>query len=181
MRIALDVQHINKPAKPYDKGASYKRLTEAYAVENYFRYTRALLEEDGHEVHSGFFGSYRDRHEQVNRYDFDLYIAGHLNAGKGKYSLVCHTTTAYPRTRKIAEILLDEFCERLHTTKASTPIWELGPKDRGWSCIKHTKCSAILIEPLFIDNVLHHEMIISGEATVKIAEAIREAVRRWEI
>ncbi len=171
-RIAIDVQHLGKPNKPADRGAIYGSYQEADLVLKYATLAFQELTAKGYEVFLITSGTYAERHEWINRHGIDLYLACHLNAGRGRYSLVEYTHNAGQRTREIAKIMADNFKTILGTSAAK--VWEIAKAGRGASCLKNTRPSALLLEPLFIDNEKHLQ--IATEKPELIAQAIVQSV-----
>jgi len=171
-RIAIDVQHMGKPNKPADRGASHGSYQEADLVLKYATLAFQELTAKGYEAFLITSGTYAERHEWINRHGIDLYLACHLNAGGGRYSLVEHYYNAGQRTRKIAGIMAENFKAILGTSAAK--VWEIPKDGRGAACLKNTRPSALLLEPLFIDNERHLE-IASGKPDL-IAQAIVQSV-----
>ena len=101
-----------------------------------------------------------------------MYLACHLNAGGGRYSLVEHYYNARQRTRKIAGIMAENFKAILGTSAAK--VWEIPKDGRGGACLKNTRPSALLLEPLFIDNEEH--LRIAAQKPELIAKAIVRSV-----
>jgi N-acetylmuramoyl-L-alanine amidase len=185
MRIVLDIQHINKPHNARDRGASFEGIREVDLTFDYLNETRKLLEKEGHVVFFGLSGTYEERHSFVNeRIKPDLYIAGHVNAGRGSYSLIEVDYRASERTLEIAEKMRDSFLFELPVEESF--IWklfrkghfELTPAFIGFKCIKGVKCSALLLEPLFIDNEEHLNVLLNDPK--RIARAIVKGIEDWE-
>ncbi len=171
-RIAIDVQHLGKPNKPVDRGASYGGYQEADLVLRYATLAFQELTAKGYEVFLITSGTYAERHEWINRHGIDLYLACHLNAGGGSYSLVEYYYDAGQRTRELAHIMADNFKAILGTSAAK--VWEIAKDGRGAACLKNTKPSALLLEPLFIDNEGH--LRIAAKKPELIAKAIVQSV-----
>ncbi len=171
-RIAIDVQHMGKVNKPFDRGASHGGYQEADLVLKYATLAFQELTRKGYEAFLITSGTYAERHEWINRHGIDLYFACHLNAGGGRYSLVEYYYDASQRTRAIAKIMADNLKAILGTSAAK--IWEIAKDGRGAACLKNTRPSALLIEPLFIDNEEH--LNIAAEKPELIAKAIVQSV-----
>jgi len=158
-RIGIDVQHLGKVNKPFDRGASHGGYNEADLVLKYATLTFQELTRQGYEVFLITSGTYAERHDWINRHGIDLYLACHLNAGGGRYSLVEYYHDAGQRTREIARIMADNFRTILGTSAAK--IWEIPKDGRGAACLKGTRPSALLLEPLFIDNEAHLSIAVN--------------------
>jgi|SRR3989344_1780925 len=185
MIIALDIQHLNKPPSASnpksskDRGVAYGTLTEVDISTVYANLARQLLDKAGHTVYMGFTGEYSERQSLAVRMKTDVYIACHVNAGKGSYSLIEIKKKSSGKDLPYAQILLDALLSKLGTKKASTPIWELQEGDRGFSCISNTQMVSLLLEPFFIDNDEYYKKVLTGELQEQIAQAILEAVTKW--
>jgi N-acetylmuramoyl-L-alanine amidase len=174
-RIVLDVQHMGKPNKPADRGASHNGYQEADLALNYATLAFQELTTKGYETFLITSGTYAERHVWVNRHGIDLYLACHLNAGGGRYSLVEHYYDAGQRTREIAKIMAENFKTVLGTSAGK--VWEIPKDGRGAVCLSGTRPSALLLEPLFIDNPQHQ--IIAVERPHLIAQAIIETISNY--
>lgn len=177
MRIVLDYQHINKPNHPKDRGARMSdNVSEVDLVIKYMNQLRMILEDNGHEVFFGLSGSYPERHKFVNDVIRpDLYLAGHLNAGGGRYALVELDHRARRKTIQIAKLIAEEFIIKLPVSKCTSKF--LKPDDRGFTCIGGVNCSAIILEPLFLDNDEHSKVL--NEYPGNIAIAIARGIQRY--
>jgi N-acetylmuramoyl-L-alanine amidase len=178
-RIGIDVQHCGKPGKPFDRGATYGGYQEADLVLKYATLTFQELTDKGYEAFLITSGSYAERHAWVNKHGIDLYLACHLNAGGGRYSLVEYCWNAGHKTREIAKIMADNFKTILGTSAAK--VWEISKDGRGATCLKNTRPSALLLEPLFIDNDKHLQVAVNQpelivEAIIKTIETHTEVV-----
>ena len=171
-RVAIDVQHMGKPHKPLDRGASYQGYQEADLVLKYATLTFQELTRKGYEAFLITSGSYTERHDWINKHGIDLYLACHLNAGGGSYSLVEYCWNAGEKTKKLAHIMADNFKNTLGTSAAK--VWEIAKGGRGESCIKNTRPSALLLEPVFLDVRSHlHIATVQPEL---IARAIAKTI-----
>ncbi len=185
--VVLDFQHINKPNRPKDRGASYpghidskiKAFNEVDIVIEYMNKMRIGLEKSGHKVVFGLSGFYGQRHTQVNDMfpGANLYIAGHINAGGGSYARVEVDYRAGSSTRRIAGLVSDNFAKKLPVSRSE--VTTLRKTSRGFSCINGVRCSAILLEPLFIDYKSHREFMSKQSGTKAIADSVIEAVNVW--
>jgi len=174
-RIALDVQHMGKPHRPYDRGASCAGYYEADLVLRYAGLAYQQLVAKRYEVFLLTSGRYSERHEWVNKHGVELYLACHLNAGGGSYSLVEYYYDAGQKTREIASVFADCFRRVLGTSNAK--VWEIPKGGRGAVCLEGTRPSALLLEPLFIDNTVHFELVVHQPELV--AKAIVRAIEEY--
>jgi N-acetylmuramoyl-L-alanine amidase len=197
LKIALDIGHLYKDSQPLDRGAFYKGMYESDIVRNYMQKTYNLLEgDDRFEVYISdpytkiLVGDYWKRREWVNKNftEKDIYIQGHLNAGRGNYGMLLAVNDLLSITlREIgygAEIvkalqrkLKIPFKDRMDTIEKSTGIYYLKPDERGYSILTRFKCPAFILEPCFIDNDKHFDRLVNRDWTDKIAEGLTEAFK----
>jgi N-acetylmuramoyl-L-alanine amidase len=163
---------MGKPNKPFDRGASNNGYQEADLAMSYATLAFQELTSKGYEAFLITSGTYAERHDWINRHAIDLYLACHLNAGGGRYSLIEHYYDAGQRTREIAKIMADNFKSILGTS--SGKVWEIAKNGRGATCLKETRPSALLLEPLFVDNDSHLHIAVNQPE--QIAQAIVETI-----
>lgn len=170
-KIAIDVQHIGKSAHSRSIGAKFEdnleaKITMDYATKLYWR----LYDIDLHPVLLTY-GSYISRHIWMCNYEFDLYLACHVNAGGGDYSLVMIKENPRQDVLHFARDMSASFHRILGTSKPSH--WTIGEKDRGFMCIERVRCPAFILEPFFIDDPKFVD--ISGIPS-KVALAIEHVI-----
>lgn len=150
VRIAIDVQHIGKSAYSRGIGASYNGNLEAeivmdYATKLYWRLYYANLYPT-----LLTYGKYIDRHTWMENQGFDLYLACHVNAGGGSYSLVEIKDNPSVDVLHLARDVSSSLFKILGTSRPST--WVIDKDSRGWSCFADVTCPALILEPFFIDD-----------------------------
>jgi N-acetylmuramoyl-L-alanine amidase len=79
--------------------------------------------------------------------------------------------------REIAKIMADNFKTILKTSAGK--VWEIPKDGRGTVCLKGTRPSALLLEPLFIDNDEHLKISVNkpeliAKSIVKTIESYNE-------
>lgn len=180
--ICLDAQHLNKPNRPHDAGASADingdgDVTwdeyEARFTREYFSRLRRRLEQRDFAVIDGFSGTYAERNRRADELGASLYIAGHMNAGGGDYGMVGVDWRA-PRgglSRFLAGRIADEWRARIPLGRVR--VQDLRP--RGWTLagfntIGRCVCPSLLWEPLFMDTPMHREML--NNEPERVLEAI---------
>lgn len=169
--VVLDVQHKGKKSAPSDLGASFQGLIEALEVQKIFEALKEKLIENGYSVvllteDVGQSMDYGERHRYVNqKYNYSIYLAGHLNAGGGNYGLFGYGNKSY------ASIFADTFEEYL---PFDYRIYEVNEKVRGYACIDGVYSKAVLCEPLFIDNFEHRKYL--KEYFERLVEAYYQAI-----
>ncbi len=188
IRVALDTQHKYKPV-PHekDRGAFFNGLSESELVEKYFdaisedrenNLSLNLESEDIILIRNNpalkiLSGWYYQRIRWANENNVDLYFAGHLNAGGGKYGLI--GILDREEDFELATILSEMFKNSLKISDFR--ITKLGEKDRGYSCIAGCKCPIFLLEPVFIDNPEHFSQLKDGELCYKIGKVLLKFIR----
>jgi len=192
MKIALDTQHKYKPApKNNDKGAVFQGVYEADLVDKYFNaigedkeknISLDLTKEDliiirNNPAQGILTGWYPDRIKWANDNKIDLYFAGHLNAGGGKYGLI-EVEDGKNENYELARVLADIFSQEL--MNPDFRVHKLAKEERGYVCIAGAKCPAFLLEPAFIDNPKHFDMLINGDWLTKIGNALLKFLRYYK-
>lgn len=186
--IILDVQHMGKPKSPFSRGG--KNDDGDYESDLALKYAICIRERflvAGYKTFLMTHGSYQERHAWANRYcdpKTSLYLACHINSGGGRYPLVEYTVSAMPQTKKLAKLIANKFTEKLTPLETDpaypyfdpAQAWELTPTSRGWVCIAQTIMSALILEPLFIDNPQHLEV---AKKPFAVARAVFEAVEEF--
>ena len=178
MVIILDRQHYGKPGQN-DLGAGADLdgdgvveldEREANLTPIYISAAKELAESEGHTVYVLDAGWYSARHEQAIQIakshpdDMCAYIACHLNAGGGAYSLALHDYRSHGG-KKLAKAVATEMSAQLteidrHLVRAASPEdWT-----NGYNTIKGIyagpgNLSGVCFEPLFMDNVEHQKYL----------------------
>lgn len=185
--VFLDIGHMGKPGKPLDRGASFEGDFESALCMTYALFAEGMFLRAGYEVFLLCYGEYATRKQSANRITANnprtaLYLSCHLNAGSGNYSLVEHYYDATEQTRRIADIVVSHFRQKLGTkypsmSFAAGGVKELSKGERGAVCLKETNMSALILEPLFIDNPEH--LLLARGHSFEIARAIFDAVEEF--
>jgi N-acetylmuramoyl-L-alanine amidase len=188
LRVAVDVQHLYKTSNPDDRGAVFElpggfHLNEAQAVTVYAQALCAWLAARGaavltnHPAAQVMVGSYYRRQKEAEKWDAQVYLACHLDAGKGSYAALEYVVGSAGMTlgARIGARLCDDFQEILSYKTVS-----LGPQARGFSCISgfFSARAAVLVEPFFGDNP-RQQGLLSTPKLVVVGESIGEGVARW--
>jgi len=197
MKIALDTQHKYKPApKDNDKGVVFQGVYEADLVDKYFnavpediekKITLDLVQENiilirNNSAQGILVGNYSDRIKWANDNKVDLYFAGHLNAGGGKYGLI-EVVENKEEDLQLARNLAKMFSDELMNDDFRVNILRKKPDgttDRGYSCIAGCNCPAFLLEPAFIDNPKHFDMLVNGDWINKIGKVILKFIKYYK-
>ena len=199
MIVIFDRQHYGKPGKA-DMGAGYDldndgkvevQEQEANLTPLYFLPAKAALEKMGHSVYVLDQGWYSDRHKKANaiaaanKGSLVAYIACHINAGKGDYSVMISDERS-TRGASLALCLSDALsAEKLSGLKrnltrsaSATNEWK-----RGFSTISGifagpANIAGVCFEPYFIDRP-EHAWLASPEGGEAIAKAIVAGLTAW--
>jgi N-acetylmuramoyl-L-alanine amidase len=166
---------MGQPNKALDRGAASGGYNETDLALKYASIAFMDLTSKGYETFLITSGTYDERHKWINKYHIHLYLACHINAGGGRYSLVEHYYDAGQRTREIAGIMAGNFKDALSTSQGK--VVEIKKDERGAVCLKNTKPSALLLEPLFIDNEDHRRIAV--ERPGLIADAITKTIESY--
>lgn len=192
MKIVLDTQHKYKPApKDNDKGAVYQNICEADLVDKYFEAVSEdrekqmsidLTQEDiilirNNPSQNILTGWYPTRIKWANDNKVDLYFAGHLNAGGGKYGLI-EVIDGKNDDYELAKVLADMFKDGLGNSDFR--VKKLTKDDRGSICIAGSICPAFLLEPAFIDNPEHFDKLVNGDWLYKIGKVLLKFIRYYK-
>lgn len=114
-----------------------------------------------------------DRVAAANKQDA-VALCLHYNCGGGEYSSLLYDEEN-PQSVKLAECLKKRLTECLKGVSANVKIEKLKVGERGHVCIAGIKHSAVLLEPLFLDNAKHAAFLSSHENRESLAEAIAQA------
>lgn len=184
LKIVLDVQHMGKPHRPLDRGATFSaalKIHEAYCALEYAHCAAQALTDAGHHVFLMTSGTYKDRALRANKIGADMYFACHLNSSEQPpethYSLVEISELAGPLTRRFAPYLakvLESRLKGVDTGKTKT----IKRGERGWTCFNWVKGPAVLFEPVFINHEAGQRIIINGGWD--IGQAISSAVALFD-
>ena len=188
LRVVVDVQHLYRPTKPLDRGAIFTladgtRTTEASAVLIYAAALKAWLEARGATVMTNdpargiLVGPYSRRNRAADAWDAHCYLACHLNAGGGAYSLMEYMTMTTGRV--LAEAIGPKVMVAFpQITRAQTRA--LSGDDRGTVCIREVpgRIATIICEPFFGDAPTHQPMLAAPELA-RLGGVIGEGVTDW--
>ena len=197
MVLILDRQHYGKPDQD-DLGAGadldgdgvvelYER--EANLTLIYINAAKELAEAEGHTVYILDYGWYSSRHEKAIEIarehpdDMCAYIACHLNAGGGDYSLTLHDYRSRGGEKLAKAISLEMSAQvpeiRRHLSQAASPEqWT-----NGYYTIKGIyagpgNLSGMCFEPVFMDNV-DHQALLTDEGLTILGQALAEGCIAW--
>lgn len=198
MLVILDRQHGYKEGTKWLSGAcadidgdgvKEDWEQEARLTYRYIQYAAGYLYERGHSVLIIDSGRYINRHGKANmrakHYDGKAaYVACHLNAGGGDYSLVLHDARsaggeALARClRSKLKVLFPEYRDRkvracgpdswANAYATITGIYS-GPRN----------ISAVCYEPLFMDNVDHQQILNDEDGIRMLGEALAKGCLAW--
>jgi N-acetylmuramoyl-L-alanine amidase len=187
LKVAVDVQHLYKRDAPRDQGSLYSilgggKVTEAHCTTIYAGALVAALKGWGAEVlvndpaHGVFVGSYPVRNAAALHWGARVYLACHLNAGRGSYALV-EMMAPQPDDHLSTHIVN----ELIH----STPEILSGHRnllrrnrDRGAICIEGFPALGLILEPFFGDNPVQ-QALLKAPRLLGIGQAIARGIASW--
>jgi len=189
--IVLDRQHVGKPSHDelgawgdYDfDGIPDMVEQEAIMTAKYGLAAEIRLRELGHRVITMGDGRYEDRHERAKAYKADVYVAMHVNAGKGDYGL-CIYDSRSAGGKKLADLVSGDLlkqCPELSRTVAAWTAPTGSPYPRAWNTIKGVydgKPVGLCFEPFFIDRP-EHRQLASAEGLARVGFALAEGIHRF--
>ena len=167
--VHICLAHIGKPSMPQDKGAVWDDGTTAiYESVESLMFAGLLVEavyNSGYQDVVPFVygdGDYSVRAQRANLIDTrfkpeaSVYLSPHLNAGSGDYSLILYDG----RSQKSED--LAEFVQRQWQEIEGMPPVRIKPVnmgDRGFVIVRFTKMPALILEPFFLDNPDHRQLL----------------------
>lgn len=200
--VFLDRQHAGRQGRRRgDLGASVDlnrdgqismAEREAILTPQYLLAAEMLLRSRGYDVIPISDGSYSERHDRVNRYaaeaghtskDPAVYVAAHLNAGKGSYgSAFYHYRSSAHNGPQLAACIADHLRAFPQITEAKTfaskpsPHWTRNAfyTIRGLG----SAVVAICYEPFFMDTK-SHQSLLSEENLQGVGEALAQGIIDW--
>jgi len=127
-------------------------------------------------------GKLQDKVKQVNMFGPEIAIECHFNRlgwphnpnnyGDG-YEVCCWEGSR--NGRKLAASVLEGFKEKLPFRRRGTGLWER----RDLYFLKHTRCPALIIEPLFLDNAAEVPFLEMKYGYEFIAEAVFNGIAAY--
>jgi hypothetical protein len=197
MVLILDRQHYGKPGQN-DLGAGADLdgdgvveldEREANLTLLYINAAKQLAEAQGHTVYVLDSGWYSDRHEQAigialsHPDDMCAYIACHLNAGGGSYSLALHDYRSHGG-ENLAKAVATEMSVKIpeisrHLVRAASPDeWTNGYYTVKGIYAGPGNLSGVCFEPVFMDNV-EHQALLTPEGLVLLGQILANACIAW--
>lgn len=192
LRVAVDVQHLYREGEhARDRGSVYTLkdglvVVESDAVMIYAQSLAAALRELGATVWSNdpaqrlLIGPYTRRHRDAANLGANLYLACHLNAGRGSYALAEYAALG-PWVRQSNRLATEvvQALDREFTQVTRGIVRGLGNGERGAVCIRSfDRGPAVLLEPLFGDHPMHQQLL--DHASLKsIGLSIARSVTTW--
>ena len=151
-----------------DSGAVGSRSTEAEITQKLMLMVSAYLEKAGCEVMAVQTADLAEICDVTNRWGADILVSIHCNAFNKKAKGT--ETFAYYGSREgdaLAHFIQSQIVTSLATTNR-------GVKEAGYYVLKHTKCTAVLVETAFIDNKGDEQLLL--DKTDEFARAIARGV-----
>jgi N-acetylmuramoyl-L-alanine amidase len=151
-----------------DSGAVGSKATEAEVTQKLMLLVSAYLEKAGCEVMSVQTADLADICNVTNRWGADILVSIHCNAFNQKAKGT--ETFAYYGSRE-GDSLAHHIQSQIVTSLATT---NRGVKEAGFYVLKHSKCTAVLVETAFIDNKGDEQLLL--DKTDEFARAIARGV-----
>ena len=151
-----------------DSGAVGSRSTEADITQKLMLLVSAYLEKAGCEVMAVQTADLAEICNVTNRWGADILVSIHCNAFNQKAKGT--ETFAYYGSRE-GDALAHHIQSQIVTSLATT---NRGVKEAGFYVLKHTKCTAVLVETAFIDNKGDEQLLL--DKTDEFARAIARGV-----
>lgn len=164
MKVCINGGHM--PGK--DPGALGSRVTEAEITQKLMISVADYLEKAGCEVMAVQTKELADICRKSNEWGADLFVSIHCNAANKKANGT--ETFAYYGSRE-GNALAHHIQSQIITSLATA---NRGVKEAGFYVLKHTKCTAALVETAFIDNLGDEQLLI--DKTDDFARAIARGV-----
>ena len=199
MIVIFDRQHFGKPNRN-DRGAGVdldndgdieNNETEAYITPYYYLPAKSKLESCGHSVFVFDDGYYSARHQQANALaranpnQTVLYLACHINAGRGDYSVFIHDSRS-SAGKVLADLLATAFKER-EFDGISRSLVRSGSSNNDWKNAYYTikdifngptNICGVCVEPFFLDTEAHQQYATT-EGGAQIGLALVDGIMRW--
>ena len=151
-----------------DSGAVGSRSTEAEITQKLMLLVAAYLEKAGCEVMAVQTADLAEICDVTNRWGADILVSIHCNAFNQKAKGT--ETFAYYGSRE-GDALAHHIQSQIVTSLATT---NRVVKEAGYYVLKHTKCTAVLVETAFIDNKGDEQLLL--DKTDDFARAIARGV-----
>ena len=151
-----------------DPGALGSRTTEAEVTFDLMGRVAAYLEKAGCEVLTVHRSELADICKESNEWGADLFVSIHCNAFNKKAKGT--ETFCYYGSRE-GDALAHHVQSQIVTSLATA---DRGVKEAGYYVLKHTKCTAVLVETAFIDNLGDEQLLV--DKTDDFARAIARGV-----
>lgn len=151
-----------------DPGALGSRVTEAEITQKLMNLVAGYLEKAGCEVMAVQTKELADICRKSNEWGADLFVSIHCNAANKKAKGT--ETFAYYGSRE-GDALAHHIQSQIITSLATA---NRGVKEASFYVLKHTKCTAALVETAFIDNKGDEQLLI--DKTDDFARAIARGV-----
>lgn len=151
-----------------DSGAVGSRSTEAEVTQKLMLLVSAYLEQAGCKVMAVQTADLAEICNVTNRWGADILVSIHCNAFNQKAKGT--ETFAYHGSRE-GDALAHYIQSQIVTSLATM---NRGVKEAGFYVLKHTKCTAVLVETAFIDNKGDEQLLL--DKTDEFARAIARGV-----
>ena len=189
MKIAVDAQHIGKPGRCLDRGASAGGYREVDVATAYALGLDRRLIELGHDVLWVGAGEYRARWALADSWGAQIYLACHCNAGgQGRDEALIFYDLRSNRGRTLAVSVATGLLGR---ALAARPDTNGTARDADYSeafaTISGVRAVALCLEPLFLDGARTqarlqadgHPWGLGQEIGRSIADHLHRAIGTW--
>ena len=186
--VFLDIQHMGKISKLWDRGASADvdkdgiEEQEAFLTWQIALIAHRELIAKGHPVICLSDGGYADRQSRCNQYQERIapqnavYIAMHLNAGGGSYaaSFFDHRSQRGAALGECINIEQALLCSEISSFKV-IPATPSNWTKHAYNTIKGARAIGICWEPAFLDNRDHHPLF-HPEGIMRIGQSLANGI-----
>jgi hypothetical protein len=185
--VIFDRQHKGRSGKrANDRGCSFGTLVETDLTEAYIAAAKARVEAAGVSCEVLTTGEYPSRQAAAGSRAKSvdgrvLYIACHVNAGRGTYALVEYDDRS-ANGKKAAAAMAAAFDAGLVEVTSGRTV-SLSSGDRGFACVSGiyagpANVCAVLVEPGFID-ASKHASLWTATGLVRVGNVIADAALAW--
>jgi hypothetical protein len=186
LRVVVDVQHLYRSSHPNDRGTLFTledgthvweadaALVYADAIGDYLE-ARSVPVLRNDPIRGILVGFYSARNQAAAAWQATAYLACHLNAGHGAYSLL---EVMEGRDDTLA-LSIGQMLVTIPELQRFERRWLTTP-DRGSVCIRFVKESipTVLCEPFFGDQPAH-QPLLSFPRLRQVGETIAQGVESW--
>ena len=169
---------MGKRSRFRDRGSIYGSNIESDMALQYAIVLRKLLETAGYITFLLAYDSYKARHQFCSDMDFDLHVQCHFNSSirPANYSALIFRKRDKDGTA-LATIIKSKWTSTFSTR---CHLWPATHKDKGWWYCLAKSIPSIILEPLFINNEDHLELLYHYDGFYKIGRSTADAITEWD-